>query len=673
MTARTSAATRLVALGRARWRFATTTVGQAVAIDLTDAEAIIRVESPAFRSVLAAMFSAETGSVPSQEQLRDAITVLVGIADAERIDDPWPPSPADESETTPTETYDDVPDELGAQVLDDIRTFATDYVSFPSEAAADSFVLWAAHTHAIDAFDTTPRLVIRSAEKQSGKTRCLEVLELLVRRPLRMVNMSLAYMCHQIDRLCPTLLHDEFDAIWGPKAGESAEDKRAVINAGTSRGAMYGRMWGDGAAMEPREFPTYAPMVLAGIGNVPETIGDRAIDLHQHKRAPYEQIKPFRAKRARAEAEPLQRRLAAWAQRHLDDLNPDPPMPAGFTDRPADVWAPLIAIADAAGGHWPARARAAAVELTGRRDETSIGVSLLGAIRLVFTDLDAERIPTSLLVARLNDDEAAPWATWNRGAGLAPADLARRLKAYGIGPAKYRLGPGDPRPEGLAGETVRGYEHDHFADAFTRYLAPPPPEGGTGGTPERDSPGTPDPLRDNECSTVPPVPPNTGDGASTPGEDDQTDDLRAALADDDEWEPISDEVLDHTEDEVIQRFEDQFGAEVVDTDEPPPLEDDADPDWAEKFRRTVAAEEAHARIPDDEPPPMIRRANHQRRASRNDPPSGSSRRPRMTAHDDAHRLWRCPECHAPARRSATAWCRRGVSGVSSTTTANLSP
>jgi len=44
---------------------------------------------------------------------------------------------------------------------------------------------------------------------------------------------------------------------------------------------------------------------------------------------------------------------------HMDQLREaEPDMPV--EDRPADTWEPLIAVADLAGGDWPARARKAA-------------------------------------------------------------------------------------------------------------------------------------------------------------------------------------------------------------------------------------------------------------------------------------------------------------------------
>ena len=52
----------------------------------------------------------------------------------------------------------------------------------------------------------------------------------------------------------------------------------------------------------------------------------------------------------------------------------EPVMPDGVTDRAAEVWEPLVAIADVAGGHWPATARAAASHLVGQAVATGISV-----------------------------------------------------------------------------------------------------------------------------------------------------------------------------------------------------------------------------------------------------------------------------------------------------------
>jgi hypothetical protein len=62
-------------------------------------------------------------------------------------------------------------------------------------------------------------------------------------------------------------------------------------------------------------------------------------------------------------------------------------MPDGVTDRAADVWEPLLAIADAAGEDWPKLAREACTELVTAAkttDSGSLGVRLLADLRAVF-------------------------------------------------------------------------------------------------------------------------------------------------------------------------------------------------------------------------------------------------------------------------------------------------
>ena len=71
----------------------------------------------------------------------------------------------------------DVP--LLAKVLDDISTYLDTYVAFPSKAANESVCVWIVHTWCVEAFESTPRLALLSPEKQSGKTRLLECIDLL--------------------------------------------------------------------------------------------------------------------------------------------------------------------------------------------------------------------------------------------------------------------------------------------------------------------------------------------------------------------------------------------------------------------------------------------------------------------------------------------------------------
>ena len=131
----------------------------------------------------------------------------------------------------------------GAKLLSEIDAFVRKFVAYPNEHARIAHVLWIAHTHAMDRWDSTPRIAFLSPEPGSGKTRALEVTELLVPNPVEAVNATPAYLFRKIsdpDGL-PTVLYDEIDTLFGPRAKEN-EELRGILNAGHRRGAMAGRV-----------------------------------------------------------------------------------------------------------------------------------------------------------------------------------------------------------------------------------------------------------------------------------------------------------------------------------------------------------------------------------------------------------------------------------------------
>lgn len=346
--------------------------------------------------------------------------------------------------------------------LDDVYAFLGRYVAFPNDHSQVAVTLWVAHTHAVDAFESTPRLALISPEKGSGKTRTLEVLALLVPHPLHAVNISAAALYRVVADKRPTLLLDEADSYLGAVIAKQHEDLRGLINAGHRRGATVYRGEVSGKAVQVVEFPAFAPCALAGIGDLPDTILDRSVIVPMKRRAPDEQVDAFRERLARPTADPLRDRLTAWADERIGQLRDAwPEMPPTITDRAADVWEPLLAIADAAGGTWPACARAAAVEINRVRTERdpSLGVQLLHDCRRIFTERDVDRLPTDELVQALIDLDESPWGDL-RGKPLDARGLARRLRKYDVRPADHRF------TEGVR----KGYRTEDFHDAWQRYL-----------------------------------------------------------------------------------------------------------------------------------------------------------------------------------------------------------
>jgi len=351
----------------------------------------------------------------------------------------------------------------GAALLDEVRAFLARFIAFPSLHSLIAVTLWAVHTHALAAFETTPRLALLSPEPGSGKTRAMEILELLVLRPLLTVNVTPAYLFRKVadEDGPPTLLYDEIDTVFGPKAKDN-EDIRGMLNAGYRRGATAGRCVIRGKTVETEELPAFAAVALAGLDDLPDTVMSRCVVVRMRRRAPDEHVAPYRRRLHEAEGHALRDRIAAWAtgaREQLDDAWPA--LPPEIQDRNADVWEPLLAVADAAGGQWPAAARVAAVALVAdaRDNGGSIGTRLLADLRTVFGA--AEKLSTEDILTALCDIDEAPWGDI-RGKALDARGLSRRLAKYGVKPKNVRIGASTPK----------GYDRGDLHDAWGRYLPP---------------------------------------------------------------------------------------------------------------------------------------------------------------------------------------------------------
>ena len=355
---------------------------------------------------------------------------------------------------------------VGAEILNDVLAFLKRFVAFPSPEAATAHALWIAHTHMMDAWESTPRIAFLSPEPGSGKTRALEITELLVPRPVTAVNVSPSYLFRKVGDEGsgrPTILFDEIDTVFGPKAKEN-EEIRGLLNAGHRRGAVAGRCVMRGKSVVTEEIPAFCAVALAGLGELPDTILSRSVIVKMRRRGSAEYIEPYRRRLHEAEGDALKTHLENWSRTVVDTIRDDwPELPAGIQDRDADVWEPLIAIADAAGGDWPRKARVAAVTLVTllREANPSMGIRLLADLRTVFGDWETKS--TAAIITALHEIDEAPWGEM-RGRPLDDRGLARRLSRYGIKPKVIRFG------ETLA----RGYDRADLHDAWDRYLGPPP-------------------------------------------------------------------------------------------------------------------------------------------------------------------------------------------------------
>ncbi|MFE0101331.1 DUF3631 domain-containing protein [Streptomyces sp. NPDC059002] len=385
----------------------------------------------------------------------------------------WPPVavPGQPADSTAPPADDDaskaVPISEGAKILDHLRTQIKRYVAMPSEEAVTAVALWIAATHLQRAWQHAPRLAIVAPEKRCGKSRLLDVVTETVHNRLITVNATAAAIFRSIDGDDPpTLLVDEADAMFSTtKAAEKNEEVRGLINAGHQRGRPTLRV--SGPEHQVQEFPTFAMAALAGIGDLPDTIMDRAVVIRMRRRAAGEKVASFRTGRDTPALNAIRDRLHAWLQPLYEQaLEMEPPMPV--EDRAADTWEPLVIIADLAGSDWPMLARTACRTMTdyeaGQDEEGGLRTRLLVGIRRAFAAVgDPAVLSTKHLLESLNADREAPWAEYGAN-GLTPRGLQLLLKPYGIGSANRRF------PDGTQ---AKGFARNQFLDTWARYCPEP--------------------------------------------------------------------------------------------------------------------------------------------------------------------------------------------------------
>jgi hypothetical protein len=340
----------------------------------------------------------------------------------------------------------------GAELLSALAGTVRSHVVMPDHEA-DTAALWILHTYLLDCFGISPRLAVGSPEKGCGKTTLLDVVGRLVWRPLPTSNATVAAIFRVVELSRPTLLIDEADTFLPEN-----EELRGILNSGHRFGGSVIRTIGEDH--QPRMFSTFCPCAIALIGKLPGTLADRSVSVELKRRRPDEAVARFRHDRTE-HLDQLARQAARWAADHAERIRrADPEIPDGIVNRVEDNWQrPLLAIADAAGGEWPKRAREACTVGRVADDDESIRVTLLSDIKAIFATRRADRISSSDLVEALGAMEERPWGEW-KGKPITKNALARLLKPFHLKPDTVRFSE----------MTAKGYTLAQFEDVFSRYL-----------------------------------------------------------------------------------------------------------------------------------------------------------------------------------------------------------
>jgi hypothetical protein len=335
-------------------------------------------------------------------------------------------------------------------IVDTISAYISKYVKVGDDELR-AISLWVLHTWAFSGNYTTPLttpyLYIFSAERRSGKTRLLEVLETVIRNPVRAADVTSAVLFRLVETVNPTILLDEVDAIW---SGAKNEELRGVLNAGYKRGGKVYRV----VNQEPTPFNVFGPKALAGIDNamLPDTVRDRCIPIHMHRQPVGESV-PFYSYDVDEDAERLIVAINEWMDANYERLaqSQRPAAIDGLSDRAWEITMPLVQLATVFGAKYARETRDALRRLLTTEEKLSPQAQLLADIRDAFDEAGTKVIPTNIIIEKLNNSGSGSWN------GKL---LASRLRPYDVQPTVIRLG----------NKVDRGYRRMDFEPVWAVYL-----------------------------------------------------------------------------------------------------------------------------------------------------------------------------------------------------------
>ena len=331
--------------------------------------------------------------------------------------------------------------------------------------AAETLALWILHTYAFHLRDVTTYIGLESPEKRCGKTTLLSLLNELANRAVAASNISPPAFFRVIEDLAPTLLIDEVDTFL-----TGNDQLRGILNAGYKKKTAF--VLRAAPSQSPNEeiegetstspavikrYSCWCPKALAKIGPFPDTLADRCIIIRMQRKTSKEQCE--RSKQL--DANQLKQQCLRFVLDHASEIaSASPQIPSTLNDRAADIWEPLLALADLAGGDWPQLARQAAVSLSAGSQQANPISSLLLDIFILFTTEKVDRMFTHSLITGLDSFGHRPWNEIRKQKETTDLWLAQQLRPYGVKPRNLRIGD----------RVLKGYLYDDLLDVFRRYI-----------------------------------------------------------------------------------------------------------------------------------------------------------------------------------------------------------
>lgn len=355
---------------------------------------------------------------------------------------------------------DALPD--GERLIAEVEGFIARYVVLP-QAARLPVALWAIATHVFDCFDVFPYLSLSSPVPRCGKTRLLEVLELLCACPWRGTAPTEAALFRFIEEKRPSLLLDEVESLSKRKASDRDAAVLAILNAGYKKGQTVPRCVGN--SHELQNFKVYCPKAFAAVGHLPPTLADRSIIIPMQRRAPSEPVSRFRFASAKREADPIRvcvghvvKAFAKEITKTYDNL----PELSFLSDRDEEIFSPLFALCAVLAPRRVKELEKSAKSLSDRKAgdavDDSLALRLLHDVGKTWPENESNRLGRDIL-ADLKAIEDSPW---HSDYELNPRRLARMLRPFEVFNRQVKTGSGNGK----------GYVLAEVQRAVSRYPLP---------------------------------------------------------------------------------------------------------------------------------------------------------------------------------------------------------
>ncbi len=364
----------------------------------------------------------------------------------------------------------------GHDLLRRLERFFARFIVFRDVRLALLLATWTLGTYAHRVFRVFPYLALRSPTKRCGKSRVLDLLSLVAfNASQRTLNPTEAQLFRGPSKNAGTLLLDEVELLRGDK--ETFQGLLQVLNSRFERGGVVTRLHRtrDGQ-FEEVKFPTYAPLALAGINQLADTLEDRGLVIFMARKLRSEPVARFTPGRLEGEAQELRDACYIWALTHAADLAEvyeADAFPALDTldDRARDLWESLLSVAllaDAEATEAGEQADFAKIlvalarNLSAVRDEgDTMTAKLVEALEAIVEEEQREVFTPTELVKFINAREGSDWP----GSTKALAGLLTPLGLV----ARHDKIPVEGRRK-----TVRHYhlDRDLLVDLRRRYGSP---------------------------------------------------------------------------------------------------------------------------------------------------------------------------------------------------------